>query len=210
MKKISIINQKGGTCKTTLAINLAYYLSQKRRVVLIDSDPQRSARKWHSKSGGSILTVFDMNDAKTLQVDLKAIEKNYDVIIIDGPCGLTGLSSAIIRLSDLVLIPITPSNFDLDATVSAVQLVKYRQEENEGLPLARMVVSRAIKISRLSEEITDVLKELEMPILTSRTTMRMAYVNNLDEGHTVFHSKDQSAIEEISGIGKEVEQILWA
>ncbi len=44
-KKVSIINMNGGVGKTTLSINLALFLSErmKKRVLLIDLDPQANA-----------------------------------------------------------------------------------------------------------------------------------------------------------------------
>jgi chromosome partitioning protein len=47
MRRIAFINEKGGTCKTTLAVNVAAYLAGKRnkRVLLIDLDTQGHAGK---------------------------------------------------------------------------------------------------------------------------------------------------------------------
>ena len=48
MKTISIISQKGGAGKTTLALNLAGAAETfGHRSVVIDLDPQASAKGWH-------------------------------------------------------------------------------------------------------------------------------------------------------------------
>jgi len=50
---ISILNQKGGTSKTTLAVNMAReYTKRTFKTLLVDSDSQGSALRWHEKSGG--------------------------------------------------------------------------------------------------------------------------------------------------------------
>ena len=71
---IAVLNQKGGVGKTTLATNIAHALQQAgSKVLLIDSDPQGSARDWNEANGGELLPVVGM-DRETLPADLKAIQ----------------------------------------------------------------------------------------------------------------------------------------
>jgi chromosome partitioning protein len=61
MRLIAIINQKGGSAKTTTAVNLAAALGeQQRQVLVLDLDPQASASSWLGvKDGGrGLLDVF--------------------------------------------------------------------------------------------------------------------------------------------------------
>jgi chromosome partitioning protein len=64
MRTISVVNQKGGSGKTTTAVNLAAALGEKgRRVLLLDLDPQHSATDWLGLHDGykGIFSVFVEN-----------------------------------------------------------------------------------------------------------------------------------------------------
>ncbi len=59
---ISILNQKGGAGKTTISVNLARGLKQDGgSVLLVDSDPQGSARDWHAAGNGELITVIGLD-----------------------------------------------------------------------------------------------------------------------------------------------------
>ena len=77
MPVVAVSNQKGGSGKTTLAINLAHALQQDdKTVLLVDANPQGSARDWHEANGGDVLPVVGL-DRETLARDLKVVG-DYD------------------------------------------------------------------------------------------------------------------------------------
>ena len=105
---ISLLQEKGGSGKTTISINLAKFFALKgRNVLLVDSDPQGSARDWHTNGNGSILDVIGL-DRPTIDKDIKRFIRQYDLIFIDGAPHLSAMVTKTIVISDVVLIPVQP------------------------------------------------------------------------------------------------------
>src|ERR1700742_4300468 len=127
MKIIAVLNQKGGCGKTTIAINLAHsFLNYGYKTLLVDSDPQGSARDWNAENDGQILPVIGL-DRESLPNDIESVKSNYDFIIIDGAPSLAKLAAAAVRTADFILIPVQPSPYDIWATADLVEIIKTRK-----------------------------------------------------------------------------------
>ncbi len=205
---IAVLNQKGGSGKTTIATNLAHALKRDGyTVLLIDSDPQGSARDWNEASGGNIIPVVGL-DRETLAKDLQAISQGYDWIVIDGAPQIAKLSAAAVKAADLVLIPVQPSPYDIWACADLVDIIAARREVTNGKPKAAFVISRAIKNTKLSGEINQALSDYGLPVLKAGTTQRVVYPTTAAEGLTVFSDPSSDAAREINALKKEVLEVL--
>lgn len=206
---IAVLNQKGGSGKTTLATHLAHALKlAEANVLLVDSDPQGSARDWNEANRGQLLPVVGL-DRETLPTDLKAISGGYDFVVIDGAPQIAKLAAAAVKSADLVLIPVQPSPYDIWAAADLVEVIKIRQEITGGTPRAAFVISRAIKNTRLSNEVVEALESYGFPILENGTTQRVVYPMTAAEGNTVFSDPTNvAAIREIEAIAKDVLELL--
>jgi chromosome partitioning protein len=205
---IAILNQKGGSGKTTIATNLAHALKRDNyTVLLIDSDPQGSARDWNEASGGNIIPVVGL-DRETLAKDLQAISQGYDWIVIDGAPQIVKLSAAAVKAADLILIPVQPSPYDIWACADLVDIIAARREVTNGKPKAAFVISRAIKNTKLSGEINQALSDYGLPVLKAGTTQRVVYPTTAAEGLTVFSDPSSDASREINALKKEVLEVL--
>ena len=205
---ISVLNQKGGSGKTTISSNLAHAIAlDGHKVLLVDSDPQGSLRDWNEANGGELLPVLGL-DRETLPKDLKAISDGYDFVIIDGAPQIAKMSAAAVKAANLVLIPVQPSPYDIWACADLVDIIAARQEVTDGKPLAYFVISRAIKNTKLGLEIKQALVDYELPVMKTFTTQKVAYPTTAADGTTVFSEPGCSAASEITAIKTEVMEIL--
>ncbi len=204
MKTVAVLNTKGGSGKTTIATNIAVCLRDlEKRVMLVDADPQASARDWNVMNKGSMLPVVGL-DRETLEKDLKAVSHGYDWVVIDGAPQIAKLSIVAIKASDMVLIPVQPSPWDIWACAALVEAIKIRQDITEGKPRAAFVISRAIKNTKLHNEVKEALKDYKLPIFKNGTTQRVSYPTYASEGQTVIQSPDKEAIEEVHAMTSEL------
>lgn len=186
---ISILNQKGGVGKTTIATNLSRGLIISGfNTLLIDGDPQGSARDWHEANGAQLVPCVGL-DRDTLPVDLGCISMGFDVIVIDGAPQIQKLSLAALRVSDLVLIPVQPSPYDVWATQELVDLIQNHQQVNLGRPEATFVISRCIKNTNIGKDVTQALTDFGFPVMESRTSQHVMYPQTAAMGLSVFPSR---------------------
>lgn len=192
---ISVLSQKGGSGKTTISTNLAAALAQAaKNVVLVDSDEQGSARDWAAASDTPEVEVIAL-DRPGMLASVKRL--SADFVVIDGSAKLDKMAAETVKISDLVLMPIQPSPYDVWASADLIDLVKQRIEISDNALQAAFVVSRAIPNTTLSKEVLDVLNEHGLPVLTG-TTQKTAYSAAAAVGKSVLtYEKNGKAAKEI-------------
>jgi len=115
---IGLLNQKGGVGKTTLAVHIADALARrKKKVLLVDADPQGSALDWAaSRSSDPLFPVAGL-PRPSIHKELPALAQGYEHVLIDGPPRVYEVARSAIMASDVVLIPVQPSPYDVWAAV---------------------------------------------------------------------------------------------
>ncbi|MBN3813659.1 ParA family partition ATPase [Paraburkholderia sp. Ac-20347] len=208
MKVIAVLNQKGGSGKTTVATHLARALQlDGADVLLVDSDPQGSARDWAAVREDQPVTVVGI-DRPTIERDLKNVARK-DFVVIDGAPQAADLAVSAIKAADAIVIPVQPSPYDIWATSDLVDLVKQRIELTDGRLKAAFVVSRAIKGTRIGADITEALVGYGLPVLESRITQRVSYPGTAATGTTVLDAEpDGDAAQEIRALAAEIRSKL--
>jgi chromosome partitioning protein len=205
---ISILNQKGGTGKTTLAVNITReYTKRGFKSLLVDSDSQGSALRWHEESGGDLIDLTCL-PVTTLDKDVVKFKDRYERIIIDGIPRVSPLTVCAIKAADVVLIPVQPSPYDVWATEDLVRLVQERIEITEGKLQAAFIICRRIKGTVLGREIVDQLNVFTFPVFVAGTCQRQEYAKSVQEGRTVCEVYTE-ATREIAEIVSELEECYY-
>lgn len=126
MKVIALTSQKGGTGKTTLTGHLAVEAERKGAgpVALVDTDPQGSLTNWwNARAVG--MPAFVQTTVSSLAEDLAQLnDAGIRLVFIDTPPAITWAIVEVIKVADLVVIPVRPSPHDLAASGTTVDMVE--------------------------------------------------------------------------------------
>lgn len=202
---ISVQNQKGGVGKTTLAIHISHALGfGDKKVLLLDADPQGSARDWAAaREGQPPFTVLGL-DRPTIHRDLPAIALDYDHVVIDGPPRVTELARSAIGAADLVIVPVQPSPYDVWAAAEIVNLIKEASIFKEKLK-AVFVINRKIVNTAIGRDVIEALAGYELPVVRSQVCQRVAFAECAATGQTVFETDPNGqAAKEIKSLVEEL------
>src|SRR5215211_6492431 len=115
MKIISVVSQKGGAGKTTIATNLAVLAERAGYpTVLFDLDPQATAAKWGDKRDGTPPDVVAAQAGRLGRLLEEVRQQGAGLVIIDTAPTADNAALEATKVADLVLVPCQPSDFDLE------------------------------------------------------------------------------------------------
>jgi chromosome partitioning protein len=200
---IGVLNQKGGVGKTTIAVNLAaVYAKAGQRVLLVDADPQGSSLAWSAAREGKPLFAVIGMPKPTLHKDMPGIARDYDMVIIDGAPRVSELGRAAIMASDLVVIPVQPSPYDVWASADTVQLIKEARQFKENLQ-AVFVINRKIVNTAIGRDVTKALANFDLPVCDRALGQRVIYAESAAHGLAVVEAEpDSEAAKEITRLAR--------
>ena len=203
-KIVAVLNQKGGCGKTTIAVNLAAVLSELDcKAIVVDVDPQMSATKWAKRSNTGPLTddkfilsrdvhPLEMDNAKKFKSELSELSANAKIVLIDAPPELRETAMVLALISDVVLIPVTPSLLDVWAAQAAVEIATdARALKETDKPRVLLVPSKTQK-TLLSQDLGVMLSKLGEPVSTVSITQRVALAECVIAGETIIDYANNS------------------
>lgn len=190
---IAVLNQKGGSGKTTTCLNVARQLQEFGHTVLVaDADQQRTARRWAGNYEGEdspLPPVMGLDEPGVLKKSIPQLKAGYDFILIDGPPTVSALSGEAIGVADFVLIPAQPSEADLWGAEDVIEIIQARREAL-GKPSAAFVITRARKGTVLARAVGDVAAEMGCRVLSHMVHERELHKRAISDGLTVLDLVD--------------------
>ncbi|MFZ7175347.1 AAA family ATPase [[Pasteurella] aerogenes] len=187
MEIITIASAKGGVSKSLLAVNLYDYLKNEgKKVLLLDTDLQKSAFEFLSDIGEEDITATtEISEVKDILKQAKA--ENYDYVVVDTAPTITNLNASLISLSDKVLIAVKPARFDVKSVYNTVDLVK--NSNAKCCILLTQTINTSSIIKNNIEELREIFKEEGIIVLNNTLSHSAAYINSINDGKTIFQTK---------------------
>jgi chromosome partitioning protein len=182
MSVIVVANPKGGVGKSTLATQIAGYLaSQGKAVMLGDLDRQQSSRQWLDLRPAHLPRILPWDISRDA---VARPPRGATDAVIDTPAGLHGgRLDAAMKVADLLVIPLQPSLFDMQATHAFAR--ELREHKRAGRVRIGLVGMRIKEHTIAQERFQEFVAMLGLPLVaTLRDTQN--YVHLAAHGLTLF------------------------
>jgi chromosome partitioning protein len=209
---IAMLNIKGGTGKSTLAINLGTALERRNKtVVIVDADVRASSRHWALERGEGhperFPTVITADHPELLGATIKAISADY--VIIDTPGSNELVSQKAIGVSHIALIVMKPSALDVWQTAITVGQINQKRDLG-GQIEATFLINCVASGTKLSKEmLTGDWNSYGIPMLETAIGNRVQFAETIGNGESIFESKDTAGKAEIESLVNELEKKSW-
>ncbi len=205
MKVISLVCQKGGTSKTTTAINLAVEaVACGLEVALIDLDPQVSACDWKDIRGDKA-PVVAATPVPHLDRALKAAAgAGADLAIVDTAGRTNDAAAAAARVADIILIPLQPSLIDLKTLAATLEIIRLA-----GSKPTRALLTRVRSAGTRHEDTTIWLQSQGVEVCPFSLGERVTYQDAYAQGVGVLEAEPTGkAAEEVRQVYLYISKLL--
>ena len=205
---ITVATMKGGSGKSTVASCLAvHWHLAGRRPTIIDADPQRSIARLAARERalGGVAVVEDATEQAWKTA--RRLAAGGGPVIIDTPGFRSEATLAALAATDLILVPVKPSPFDVDRMLDT--LGTFMNGVGGRRPIFRCLLTQTTRNSVIAKHIRSELAEAGFPLLGSEMTNRVIYAEAALWGATPsLVDSTGPAARDIAAIADEVDNIL--
>jgi chromosome partitioning protein len=202
MKRLLILNSKGGCGKTTIATNLAgYYASSGTETALIDQDPQGSSRRWLEIRPERLSNIHGVYAGKPTQAGVTRafamrVPGETQRIIIDTPASMKKMDMMeLLRSASAIIVPLLPSAIDRHVTLDFLnELLTLCRQMNLDVPMG-IVANRVRLNTRSFKNLKDILENIDIPLVAYLRDTQ-GYVRAAEEGCSLVELKESAMKQE--------------
>jgi len=201
--------EKGGTGKSTVAVNLAVWLANEGvDVIVLDTDPQMTASRFVDRRNAieGAPKVHCAEKHENVYDTVRDLANRYDQVIVDaGGRDSEELRTALVA-ADVVYCPLKASQPDIETSVHMNQLVKLAKGMNPRLK-AKLIISMGPTNPVIHEaaDATAILQDLpEFSLSSVVLGDRKVYRDAMTEGRGVIEMSNDKAKAEIEALAREI------
>ncbi|MDJ0654857.1 MAG: AAA family ATPase [Xanthomonadales bacterium] len=176
MRKITVLNPKGGCGKTTVATGLASWLASiDYSVGLADLDPQQSSNDWLDMRPEEYPTIEKVGKGKKSPGDI-------DFLIVDAPAAISGAPlSNLVRSTETILVPMLPSPIDMRAGYRFLEHLFGFKQVADGKTKVGLVANRVNERTLVYKELVGFLGHYKAPFV-AHLRESMNYIRAFEQG----------------------------
>lgn len=203
----SLISQKGGAGKSTLARQLAVVAGAKGASILIDRDPQETSTKWWQRRQGlqphpdrpDLLNL----DGADLTTAINALRKQQGAVFVDTRPAVAEPEAEAARVADLVIVPVRPSPDDLEAVGETLKILRRLRKR-------AVLIVNAAKNDVRARDARAALSRYPVPVCPTHVADRAVYLDASLEGRGVGEMRGgaaRDALAELTAVWTWVEEV---
>ena len=179
MRVVSVISQKGGSGKTTLALHLAVASGlENRNTAVIDLDPQASAANWADRRSAELPVVLSAHASRLPHEMARVRDTGGEVLFLDTAPHSDSAALEAAKISDLILIPCRPAILDMEAITNTLHLV-----QTTGNPIF-VVMNAVAPTGQEAHEAAEAIAGLDVEVCPVQLVNRIAFSRSLIAGQT--------------------------
>jgi chromosome partitioning protein len=194
MQKIVVLNPKGGSGKTTIAVNLAsYFAVNGLRPTVMDMDAQGSSTRWLSKRERGRATIYGIagfeRNSRVTRSFATRLPLDTERLIVDTAAAVEAQKLPdLTRNATAVLVPVLPSDIDIHAAAKCISdlllIAKIKREEQR----IAVIANRVKKNTLIYKSLMRFLETLQIPVVTTLRDSQN-YIRCAENGIGIFEMK---------------------